>query len=83
MLNKPGLLGIVCGLLFLTMHGVVMAASSPISIDDCQKLSPVAMAGQSEYVKKSFDYLTKISATISDAKLRSAVSAYLKTQCLP
>ncbi|MHC1759396.1 MAG: metal-dependent phosphohydrolase [Negativicutes bacterium] len=78
MLNKLGLLGIICGILFLTAPGVAMAASSPISIDDCQKLSPVAMAERSEVVKKSFDYLTKISVTISDAKLRGAVSEYLK-----
>jgi hypothetical protein len=66
-------------LLLTGMGNSALAGSiAPISVNECQKLTPVMMAERSEYVMKNYDYLLTVSMEIANPELRSKVSGFLK-----
>ena len=50
----------------------------PITLAECMKLDPAAMANRSIYVKNSYEYLLKSANMIADRALRETVVGYLK-----
>lgn len=61
-----------------TGNSAAAKTSDPISLADCEKLTPVMMAERSEYVMKSYDYLLKMSLEIANPELRNKVRDYLQ-----
>lgn len=60
-------------------NSALASSTAPISINDCQKLTPVMMAERSEYVMKNYDDLLKVSLAITNPELRSKVNGFLKS----
>lgn len=73
---------IIVGMLSVILLGGTNSAMAksikPITFDDCQKLTPIAMAEKSEYVMNSYNYLLKVTDEISDSTLRKMTADYLK-----
>lgn len=65
--------------LLLTTSSFAAANQAPLTLQEVQKTTPVAMAEKSSYVMNSYNYLLKTAATISDETLRKAVINYLKS----
>lgn len=77
-LKKPVLFAVTSAFLLGSLTPALAKSTSPITLAECQQLSPVAMAEQSDYVMNSYNYLLQVSEEIADPGLRGQVTGYIK-----